>query len=777
MGLRLQSEFHSSTNKLYKIEIYQEGYTAGITSFTVASDGFTLDYSGETDDIVSPIIGSKCTINAYNRNGALDGFISKLLNRQEHLFYVKISLDSGSGYGTYWTGVLTQDLISEQDESSPSIFQIVATDGIGLLANKEYQELTNQTVEDFLEDAVGAIGLDEIYAASDLFYATSVNVWDIQQTYSATTDVTTLTRFDPRVYSSKDEDGTITYSNYLEILKELCIAFGARFYQKNGIYYFEQYLERANASRVVYTYRFSGTLAATQTVSDDVTLDGTTTGGARLSGNSYTYLPAMQKVQVSYNQERANNLLASGMTFTASTGRQNLGFLSDSDNARVEVVGDLLYQLTHNGGAGTVTIGLSWRPVWRIELRIEDVLNPGTYYYLNRSWSPGTAPGANIYGATSWISSTSATNAQGYYYYLDGGSANNELDGVYLAKVVGLVTPPIPVSGTGELDVEFYNVYDFNYNVQTVPNYFTETRTAKNFRALYLNDNGAQSDITIYSSTNSKATIKSNLILDLGELRLGDSTGIQGSLYVYTGSAWVASTQWRRGNSGSYQSLLKLLTSEVLSLHYQPVEIYNGTIVGPFEFGRRYVFDSADWLIMGGTYNANMDEWSAEWFAISSDDTGIAADTPVGTGGGSDFQARVSSQQGTDEIIIADIVNTTQANVEGTLSTNGGVTTAVNAVTATPAGSEDISASNYMNFISYSGVNGTYTLNLPAASDGVLLRFKTDNTVLANKTVTLSANGSETIDGESTYVMDRSYDGISLLGYSGNWYIVQKKEK
>ena len=769
MGVRLQSEFHSSTNKLYKIEIYQEGYTAGITSFTVASDGFTLDYSGETDDIVSPIVGSKCTINAYNRNGALDGFITKLTNRQEHLFYVKISLDSGSGYKTYWTGVLTQDLISEQDESSPSIFQIVATDGIGLLANKEYQELTNQTVEDFLEDAVGAIGLDEIYASTDTFYATAVNVWDIQQTYSASTDVTTITRFDPRVYSSKDEDGTITYSNYLDVLKELCIAFGARFYQKDGVYLFEQYLERTSSSRTVFYYRFDGAFLVSQSESDDVTLDGTTTGGAMLSCNSYTYLPAMQKVQVSFNQERANNLLASGMTFTASTGRQNLGFLSDSDNARVEVVGDLLYQLTHNGGAGTVTIGLSWRPVWRIELRIEDVLNPGTYHYLKRDWSPGTL-GANIYGATSWTTTPS-------YYYLDGGSANNELDGVYLAKVVGLVTPPLPVSGTAELDVEFYNVYDFNYNVQTVPSYFTETRTAKNFRALYLNDSGAQSDITIYSSTNSIATVKSNLILDLGELRLGDSTGIQGSLYVYTGSAWVASTQWRRGNSGSYQSLLKLLTSEVLSLHHQPVEIYNGTIVGPFEFGRRYVFDSADWLIMGGTFNANMDEWSAEWFAISSDDTGIAADTPVGTGGGSDFQARVSSQQGTDEIIIADIVNTTQANVEGTLSTNGGVTTAVNAIAATAGGSEEISAANYMNFIGYSGANGTYTLNLPAASDGVLLRFKTDDTIAANKTITLSPDGSETIDAESTYVMDRSYDGISLLGYSGNWYIVQKKEK
>ena len=770
MGLRLQSEFHSSTNKLYKIEIYQEGYSAGITSFTVASDGFTLDYSGETDDIVSPIIGSKCTINAYNKNGALDGFISKLTNRQEHLFYVKISLDSGSGYKNYWTGVLTQDLISEQDESSPTLFQIVATDGIGLLANKEYQELTNQTIEDFLEDAVGAIGLDEIYTSTDTFYATAVNVWDIQQTYSASTDVTTITRFDPRVYSSKDEDGTITYSNYLDVLKELCIAFGARFYQKDGVYLFEQYLERTSSSRTVFYYRFDGAFLASQSLSDDVTLDGTSTGGARLSGNSYTYLPAMQKVQVSYNQERANNLLASGMTFTASTGRQNLGFLSDSDNARVEVVGDLLYQLTHNGGAGSITIGLSWRPVWRIELRVEDVLNPGTYHYLKRDWSPGTAPGANIYGATSWTTTPS-------YYYLDGGSANNEADGVYLAKVVGLVTPPLPVSGTGELDVEFYNVYDFNYNVQTVPSYFTETRTAKNFRALYLNDSGAQSDITIFSSTNSSATVKSNLILDLGELRLGDSTGIQGSLYVYTGSAWVASTQWRRGNSGSYQSLLKLLTSEVLSLHHEPVEIYNGTIVGPYEFGRRYVFDSADWLIMGGTYNANMDEWAAEWFAISSDDGGIAADTPVGIGGGSDFQARVSSQQGTDEIIIADIVNTTQANVEGTLATNGGVTTAVNAIAATPGGSEEISASNYMNHISYSGSNGNYTINLPAAVTGVFLRFKTNETIAANKTITISPNGSETIDGETTYVMDRPYDGISLIGNGNEWFIVQKKEK
>ena len=81
-----------------------------------------------------------------------------------------------------------------------------------------------------------------------------------------------------------------------------------------------------------------------------------------------------------------------------------------------------------------------------------------------------------------------------------------------------------------------------------------------------------------------------------------------------------------------------------------------------------------------------------------------------------------------------------------------------------------------MNFLSYSGANGNHTLNLPTPSEGCFLRFKTDVTILANKTITLDA-GSNTIDGETTYVMNRSYDGISIIGHDGDWYIIQKKEK
>ena len=790
MGLRLYSEFHSSTNKLFKVEIYDSSYGGTAQDFVLASDGFTLNYSGETDDIVSPIISSNCTVSAYNEDAFFDNFVTDLKQYQEKRFTLRVLLHNGTNYAHYWAGIIMQDLVTVEDTHKPYVFSITAVDGIGSLANIPYESVDNVTIESFIESAVGAIGLDELYLSNDNFYSTVVNIWDTQQTYSASNDVTTLIRFNALVYSEKQEDGTVTYSNYLEILKELCIAFGARFYQKDGVFTFEQYLERAEDERIVYTYLFDGSLDSTATVNDDVTLDGTTGGGARLAGNQFNFLPALKKVQVSFNQERINNLLATNLTFLPSTGRQDLGFINDDNNGRLQIIGDLIYQLTHNGTPGTIALEF-WRPIWEVEVRVEDVLNPGTFYYLKREWQPGLT-GAQLYGPTTWTTTPS-------FYHIDGDMGLNEASGLYLSTAVGIVTPPLPVAGDATLDVNFQNVYDNTGAVQTVPGYFTEIVQSKNFRALFLNDNGSTSEVTVYSATNTDANINSNLILDLGELRVSDSTGLQGSFYVYDGSAWVASTQWRRGNTGSYTSLLKLLTNEVLSLHKKPIERYSGTIVGPYSFGIRYEFDGSYWLPMQGSYNANLDEWSSEWFKIAKDATDITVDNPVGTGGGADFVARISSQQGTDEIINAVTVNTTTSAVTGnqtiggTLGVTGNSTLAttsvgeftttdrvnvtLNEITGNPGGSESISARDHFNFISYSGTNGNYTVNLPAAETGVIMRFKTDDTILANKTITLTPQSGERIDAEASYIMDRSYDGITLLGKDSNWYIIQKKEK
>ena len=130
MGLRLYSEFHSSTDKLFKIEIHDTSYSGTAEEFTVAGDGFTLNYSGETDDIVSPIISSNCTISAYNNSDAFDTFINLLKNYQEERFYVRIygegsaaqdglvfdfyetELPGDGGLTLYWSGIIMQDLVT-----------------------------------------------------------------------------------------------------------------------------------------------------------------------------------------------------------------------------------------------------------------------------------------------------------------------------------------------------------------------------------------------------------------------------------------------------------------------------------------------------------------------------------------------------------------------------------------------------------------------------------------------------------------------------------------
>jgi hypothetical protein len=220
------------------------------------------------------------------------------------------------------------------------------------------------------------------------------------------------------------------------------------------------------------------------------------------------------------------------------------------------------------------------------------------------------------------------------------------------------------------------------------------------------------------------------------------------------------------------------------------------------------VFDSKNWVQLGGTYSANTDEWDGEWFAISratitptfDDVTTITDVIAVGNVNGLTGN---SSFEGIDavnaDLNAVDV--TTNANVGGnttlggTLGVTGNSTLAatsvgeftttarvnvtINDITANGGGSETLAVSKHFNFLTYSGENGTYTITLPEAEDGVILQFKTDDTIAANKTITIAPQSGGRIDEEANYVLNRPLDGVTLLGRSGSnkWFVIQKKEK
>ena len=60
------------------------------------------------------------------------------------------------------------------------------------------------------------------------------------------------------------------------------------------------------------------------------------------------------------------------------------------------------------------------------------------------------------------------------------------------------------------------------------------------------------------------------------------------------------------------------------------------------------------------------------------------------------------------------------------------VSVSVNSIVGSPGGSETLTNAKHFNFLSYSGGTGTYTITLPPAEDGIILRFKTNDTIAAN---------------------------------------------
>ena len=103
-------------------------------------------------------------------------------------------------------------------------------------------------------------------------------------------------------------------------------------------------------------------------------------------------------------------------------------------------------------------------------------------------------------------------------------------------------------------------------------------------------------------------------------------------------------------------------------------------------------------------------------------------------------------------------------------------------ITASAGQTINLSDSTYVDSmlvrLSWSGVNGTMTLNLPSASANTnrVMRFLS-NGGFANATrVELTPINSETLDGTtSAYVINKEFEGIQVWSDGVEWFIIQKK--
>ena len=444
----------------------------------------------------------------------------------------------------------------------------------------------------------------------------------------------------------------------------------------------------------------------------------------------------------------------------------------------------------------------------RLNVSLFDFNNNVTYY-LKRTFT-GTTP-----STPEWTTTQSGSGYEILIGQFEEFSAQVTLGNTPdVQQIVGpttITTPIIPVDGDMSVNWDNVGFVESNGSVRGLSVLNSSTYKMK-LSDVTTSFGSIQNQITRIRAVSPNAQINGSVSYDLGTSVIFTGQGERGSLVNRIESGGlilkVPYSGWREGNSGSYQDVQKLVCQEFLKLMNTPVNKYQGRIFSSHTFRQRLVFDSRSWVQLGGTFNANLDEWSGEWFAIDSASvTPTFDDTTTETDNGLNDFGNVSGRTGNvsfDGIESTDVNTNTLGVTEnttiggtlgvtgastlnetsvGNFTTTGSVTTSINDVDASSGGSENQSLANHTNFINYSGdENGTYTINLPSAVDGALLRFKTDSSISATKKAQLTPQTGETIDGSTEpYVMDRSFDGITLMGHtfggSTNWFVIQKKEK
>ena len=821
---KLYGEFRSDHGNFYLIEIWDEDYTGNDPDrFNITSNGFELNYSGQTDNIYSPVIGSSVSFGMYIKDAATRAFETDFKNYQENRYYVKIwkgnfnGQDADKWYNTskvsddglvmnfspdeeelvyldfFWGGYILQDVVKIEDAAEPYVLQIEANDGIAKLKNVDALRFRS-SITSIFSNAIFSTYSHSIFPTEWPALKVISNWWSEQQTYSASDNPLDSTAVDVDVFHEFDADGNIRKASYYDVLTNVCKAFGMRFYFSNGSYRAEQVFQRDISAFTEFSYKTNGNLIGYESVTRDKTLDQTS-NKARLAGNIFNFLPAVNKTQITTDEGDVN--YAGIISNQTTQPTIDLGFTTDEPQNWLEINFKSEVELEINTNVNNIRIYYI--------INVDVVLDDGTTtYYLKR----------NHIGLTPNNASWTTTQA---------GSGYEVIVGPFIEQVQSPYSPPYSEFHSASFTVitptlpqEGDITVEFNGNKWINKSGVTRTLNASNnsywdSRVISIDKmNGNNGHFVEARVTNSN--IGSGLVYDLGTTKIFDGSGNRGSLYYQNGLVYTLTTGWREGNSGSYITAQRLIANEFLALMNKPIQKYEGSIFSSHHFMTRLIFEGKNWLQLGGRFIANSDEWDGEWFAISKEtititntDTGVPADPVFSIGSGSlDGRSSLSATNITDlgavdvevenDVTVGNDLDVTgntdltgaldvtgnstlSATSVGEFTTTDRVNVTLNEITGNAGGSETLLLRNHFNFISYEGGNGTYTINLPAAEHGVILRFKTDDTVLANKTITLAPQSGQRIDAEASYVMDRSYDGITLLGKDSNWYIIQKKEK
>jgi hypothetical protein len=784
-GERLYSEFKDDDGEDWRISIYDTNPTwnaANAVSFLLGGEGFILKYSGNNEQQYQAIIGSSVELTMLEQVSSHTQTLDLLYSQPEGRLLLEIYSDPDGDNTPYWRGVILAEQVERADEPFPTAVRLTASDDLanlkdvpfsaGLAPNATGLEVVQQCIR-----CLGGLRTFSLWSATEPLF----RYLNDTQLYDSVDDSDPLHEITAKTPLKVLNDGTTEAHNCFDILSGLATCFNARVFQSQGVFWFWP----INAHQRVSDAEAIGTLikqydkeadSVNWVIADILAFNqqykqNSGTDYKKLAGHTFTHLPPVRSVQRT-RRFNGNMYVVRGNDDTVITSGQNVTLVDTGRTyeagAKFRVSGTVEFQVSPD------TSFLFGLPESRVHVEVEIMLNVDSQYYQPEQWTT-TSSDRYVIDVASFDRSNGANITTSYSFITD------ELP----SEEVGLDCTAV---------VKFFNEEAPAVNVTSA---YTSEDFFIDIGVEVVDDNGGNADLITYRATH---TSDNTLEIDQGEVLFGDNIAFsaQGKLYYQDALSGRVENEWKSSQSAGPLNIHRLGVNEALARQKFATKIHRGTVTNVVEMWHTMVEDSEYYVPFQLSISMNKRETTVERYKIAFDSSGItSADDPPRSDG--------ILRDGIMDLISSS-ANTVTQQVQQAKPSAGGFPTDFTGGRAMQQTSSVGPLFHRVKLIEHSGgaiheiltehatylymntyvdaANGTGNIRLPRVgeNEGRMFRFKSDGTITANKNyrITLQTdeqNNGVRIDGATSFAMDRDYDGIAVLCYDGQWYVIQRKQK
>ena len=769
MGVQIKGEFYSDNGGNWEVYIYNSSYASTVTDVIVHDLNITWESQG--DDLLEPLKASRAAFSFINDSSAVDSLISAIKNGDEDQFHMVIEKESN----LYWAGVVLVDQLSWEDKPKPRIVTITAIDGIGRLADIEFDYATDATnpaqtsMLGYIFEALEYNRLSQYWGASDAYFKESCEFYETQMpttggTFDTNQSPLLNTRCDRFLFITDEVAGekvvqralrTITIPSYRpvmcsEVLSSILQLFSCRMMMVDGSYQIQQVRNFTSGSHKVRSISKSLSIVSYASPNNRQT-EGSEV--QRLGDGRWSYKPALQVVRLD-SIPRALIAQSGGgiQELTSSTTpliqEVQLGTVRGGSSSGKSITIRVMFDVPNRFSSLPTRLDL--------ELKVEC----GSYRLKSNLSTPDKIEWTN----------TATDRVNRSWSYSD--IANS--DGILY---VDIESPEIPFTSASSCEIaaewstvgtwsaaNFINIHPIQIQMLQDGELIQETQLQ------VLNPKiSAGSDPKILSYVKDWGTpIVNDISLELSNVN---------TLEVYDGSTWQFASSWDADYSADVE-LIRTLCLETMSLQRFAVDILQCTIKLPTDMVAgsnkevkphySYYYDSQEYVFNGGTMNCNRDELNGEWVEVNHSTSGVSIVAEDGDGWvyrGNDKvglpKQNTYGQGRYNRDAMLTLINKTLANTDTAYTVSGGAITSisidsldrdiyeddvieiVHPVTLRSMDSFTLSANATGGDISLSVVSQTPAEDLPA---GCLVMFDFQKTIESNGLI----RGTDVVTIETT---------------------------